>query len=200
MVPPELADLRRAEARRRTVMDSLFSFVGLLAPDGTLIEANRATLDAARLDGQEVLGLHFADLPWWAHDATVHGQLRAAIDDAREGRASRFDIAVELPGGGRVALDFQLVPIIEDGVVTALVPSGIDITDRVLANAQMAAFAGIAQAVNTASTPEAVAAIAAQGAGDATGGMFANVALVDDERDLIRLHNQVGLPADVAER
>jgi len=45
-----------AGARLRQVFDGIFTFVGLLTPDGVLTEANRAVLEAAALEPSDVIG------------------------------------------------------------------------------------------------------------------------------------------------
>jgi PAS domain S-box-containing protein len=195
----EVTDLRRAERRLHTVMDSLFTFVGLLDPDGTLLEANRAALAASGLEPADVIGRPFTEAYWWSHDAAVRDRLAEAIRRAREGSRSRFDVEARIGPTDRIVLDFQLVPLVEDGVVTALVPSAIDITQRMAVTAQTAALAALAGQVNRATTPDAVASASAAGAAATVGASFATVALADERTRRLVLWHQPGTPRDVAE-
>lgn len=57
--------VRNSEQHLRSVLDSLFTYVGVLTPDGILIEINRAPLAAAGLNKTGVIGRPLADCPWW---------------------------------------------------------------------------------------------------------------------------------------
>lgn len=195
----EATDLRRAERRLRTVMDSLFTFVGLLDPAGTLLEANRAALEVSGLAPEEVIGRPFTEAYWWSHDPEARRRLDEAIVQAQAGRPSRFDVEARIGDDAFLTIDFQLVPLIEGGVVTALVPSAIDITQRIAVTRQTAALAELASQVNKATTPDAVARASAAGTAATAGASFASVALADHEARTLRLWHQPGTPASLAE-
>ncbi len=123
--------IRRSEQQVRRVLDSLFSFVGVLTPEGTLIEANRTALEAANLSPEDVLGKPFEAAFWWSYDTEVQAQLRAAITQAAGGNIVRYDAAVRVRDHQLITIDFTLVPLFDDaGQVEYLIPSGIDISDR----------------------------------------------------------------------
>ena len=117
--------------RLRDVLDNLAAFVGLMKPDGTLIEANRRALDAANLTADDVLGLPFEETYWWNYDEKVKEKLRETIRKAAGGETVRYDARIRVSDGGLMTIDFILAPIFDsEGAVTHLVPSGIDITHR----------------------------------------------------------------------
>jgi len=123
--------LAASEARLRAVLDNLFVFVGLLAPDGALLDANRAPLEAAGLSLAGVRGKSFWDCPWWTHDAAAQDRVREACRRAAAGEASRFDAEIRVADDGRMAVDFQIAPLRDArGRITHLVPSAVDITER----------------------------------------------------------------------
>ncbi len=122
------------------VLDHLFAFVGVLAVDGTVLDANRAPLDAAGLTLDDVLGRKFWDCHWWSHDPAVQDQLRVAIARAAAGESSRYDVAVRLADDARITIDFMLAPMRDaGGRITHLVPSAIDISARKAADAALRA-------------------------------------------------------------
>lgn len=130
----EPAGLEAQPPTVRAVLDGLFAFAGVLRPDGTLIEANRAALEAAGLSPGEVLGKPFAETFWWSYDPAVQAQLRAAIARAAGGETVRYDVAVRLAEGRFTTIDFMLAPARDvEGRVAYLIPSANDISERIAA-------------------------------------------------------------------
>ncbi len=128
------AALRNSEQQLRRVLDSLFSFVGVMTPDGTLIQANETALVAASLQPQDVLGKVFPDTYWWSYCPTIQAQLWEAIKRATGGETVRYDVQVRVGKNRFVIIDFALVPLFDfQGKVEYLIPSGIDITERLQA-------------------------------------------------------------------
>lgn len=122
---------RASEDRLRRVIDNLFAFVGLLSLEGTLIEANKAPLEAAGLTREDVIGRRFWDCPWWTWSPDVVSRLRLAIAEAAAGETVRYDAEIMVKHGQHVIIDFQIAPLRDaEGQITHLVPSGIDITER----------------------------------------------------------------------
>jgi len=124
-------ELRESREFTRRVLDNLFAFVGVLTVDGTLIEVNRAPLDAAGIPSREVLGKKFWDCSWWSYSPEVQARLRAACESAVAGAVVRYDVPVRMVGETTLWIDFQLAPLRDtEGRITHLIPSGMDITER----------------------------------------------------------------------
>jgi PAS domain S-box-containing protein len=118
--------------RIRRVLDNLFAFVGLLDLNGTVLEVNRASLQLVGVSRTEVLGRPIWECYWWNYDPDVQQHLREAVRAAAGGKTVRYDVPVRMADHHRV-IDFQLAPLRdEQGRVTHLIPSGVDITDRKL--------------------------------------------------------------------
>ena len=183
----EVTEARRDSFRLRQLIDNLFTFVGLLSPDGTMLEANQVALDAGGLSLDDVLGRPFWEVSWWSHDPAVQRQLRQAVSRASAGEPSRYDVLIRLAGDLLVPIDFQLAPIMENGVVTALVPSGLEISARLRESDRLASLARFSAALNAAATTgEVVVAVlnAGQAMEDAS---FVNLAVVDNAARCIRI-------------
>ncbi|VTR92980.1 pas domain-containing protein : PAS domain S-box OS=Methanobacterium sp. Maddingley MBC34 GN=B655_1763 PE=4 SV=1: MASE1: PAS_3: PAS_4: PAS_8: PAS_4: PAS_4: PAS_9: HisKA_2: HATPase_c [Gemmata massiliana] len=121
--------LRESEKRFRAIFDQTFQFIGLMAADGTLLEANRTALAAAGLSEAEVLGKPFWDTPWWTHDPVQRDRLQDAVARANRGETVRFVTTHRAASGELLWVDFSLKPFHnENGVVTLLIPEGRDIT------------------------------------------------------------------------
>jgi two-component system, sensor histidine kinase PdtaS len=123
--------LAHGEQQMRRVLDSLFVFVCLLSPDGTVLEANRAPLEAGGLTLEQVRGRPFWDTPWWNHDVEQQDWIREAVRRAAAGETLRRDVVARMAGDSLMAVDFMLAPLFDaQGRVTHLIPSGMDISAR----------------------------------------------------------------------
>ncbi|MEO6876452.1 MAG: PAS domain S-box protein [Opitutaceae bacterium] len=123
--------LRESREFTRQVLDNLYAFVGVLTVDGTLIEVNRAPLEAAGISPSEVLGKKFWNSSWWSYSPAVQARLRAACERAAAGEVVRYDVPVRIAGDKILWIDFQLAPLKNtEGRVTHLIPSGMDISER----------------------------------------------------------------------
>ena len=130
--------LADSEKHLRRVLDSLFAFVGVMTPDGTLLQANRAPLEAAGIDAKDVIGKPFWDTYWWSYSDAVRDWLKSACQRVAAGEIVREDVVVRMAGDTRMALDFMLVPMRDDkGAITHLIPSAIDISDRQAAQSRI---------------------------------------------------------------
>jgi PAS domain S-box-containing protein len=120
-----------AERDLRRVIDSVLPFVGRLTPDGILTEANAPAVLASGLAKSDLVGKHFWDCYWWNFDPDVQARLRQSIERAATGETVRYDTQVRVVGNHRISIDFQLIPNVdENGRVFEIIPSGVDITDR----------------------------------------------------------------------
>ena len=123
--------IRQSERKLRAIFDLSFGFVGLLTPDGTLLDVNRTAMAFAGVRVDDVVGKPFWETPWWSHSAEVQDQLRAAIRAAAGGDAVRFETIHLAPDGSAHTIDVSLKPLKdESGRVILLIPEGRDITDR----------------------------------------------------------------------
>jgi PAS domain S-box-containing protein len=123
--------LRDSEEHLREVLDHLVGLVGVMTPDGTLIEANRTALEMAGIRAEDVIGKPFIETYWWSWSPEVQQQLREAIQKAAKGRVSRYDVKVRMAGGRLTDIDFMLAPVKDDqGRLKYMIPSALDITER----------------------------------------------------------------------
>jgi PAS domain S-box-containing protein len=124
-------DLRRSEAYLRAVFENALELMGLLAPDGTLLEANRSALAFAGARREDVIGRPFWETVWWRGRPDLQRRLEEAVREGAQGRSARFE-ATHPAADGRIAtIDFSLTPVTdEQGGVGLLVTEGRDITER----------------------------------------------------------------------
>jgi PAS domain S-box-containing protein len=123
--------VERSEQHLRRVLDSLFTFVGVMTPDGVLTEVNRPALDIANLQPEDVIGKPFAETYWWSYSSESQALLNNSIEQAKLGEAVRYDVKVRLNATDYMWIDFALAPLFDaDGKLEYIIPSGIDISDR----------------------------------------------------------------------
>jgi PAS domain S-box-containing protein len=124
--------LRESERRFRAIFEHAFEAIGLLSPDGTVLEINRA----GRLmteGASELVGLPLWDLPWagsdLAPDDTARQRLRGAVAQAAAGEAVRYTADLRRSETDVRRIDISLTPIRdEQGKVIYIVPEGRDAT------------------------------------------------------------------------
>jgi PAS domain S-box-containing protein len=125
------AALRENEARLRAIYDGTHEYIGLISPDGIVLDCNRASLQFAGNTREEVVGRPFWDTPWFAYTPGAAELLRGSIAQAAAGHFVRYEATLVRPGGDTITFDFSMHPIRDErGVVTLIVPEGRDITER----------------------------------------------------------------------
>jgi diguanylate cyclase len=125
------AERRASDERFRAIFDSTYQYIGLLAPDGTILEANRTALTSAGITLDAVQGKPFWEAIWWSHNPNLQALLKHGITQAAGGEFVRFEAEHPLADGTLATIDFSLTPIRdESGAVVLLVPEGRDVTDR----------------------------------------------------------------------
>jgi PAS domain S-box-containing protein len=126
-----LQALQESERRFRAIFDQTFQFIGLLTPEGTLLEANRAAAEYVDAAPAEVINRPFWETPWWIHDPEEQARLREAIAAAAAGQFVRYEATHVGADGVCRCFDFSLKPVRDEkGQVVLLIPEGRDISER----------------------------------------------------------------------
>lgn len=127
----DIEDAREREKHFQAIFNGAFEFLGLLRPDGTLIEANQTALDYIGASMANVIGRPFWQTPWWSVSTEQQERLKAAIEEAARGIFVRFEAQHRNPGGDIDTIDFSLRPLFNDaGRVTLIIAEGRRITER----------------------------------------------------------------------
>ncbi|MCW8916384.1 MAG: ATP-binding protein [Magnetovibrio sp.] len=131
-------ELKKSERRFRAIFDQSFQFIGLMSPDGILLEANRSSLEYAGVNSESVLGKPFWETQWWAHSEELRHKLKQAVEEASQGQLVRFETTHISTDGTLSYVDFSLKPMWnEDGEIELLIPEGRDITERKIAETKL---------------------------------------------------------------
>jgi two-component system cell cycle sensor histidine kinase/response regulator CckA len=132
--------LRDSQHRLRDIIDGLGPsiFVGLLTPQGVIIEVSRPALHETVSASNEIIGRAFVETDWWTDLPDERQRVHDAIERGSRGEPSRFDLQRRGRGGTLIDIDFSLQPLFDtQGNVLFLVPSAIVITERKQAEAAL---------------------------------------------------------------
>ncbi|MDB5970252.1 MAG: hypothetical protein JWQ90_2702 [Hydrocarboniphaga sp.] len=122
--------LRDSQQRFRAIFDSMLQFIGVLSPDGRLLDINQTALDFSGLQAADVVGKQAWDTYWWNATPQTQDRLRDAVMRAARGELVRYDAEVRGADGRIITLDFSLKPVFDaDGKVELLIPEGRDVTE-----------------------------------------------------------------------
>jgi PAS domain S-box-containing protein len=146
-ITPEQA-LLDPTLRLRAIFDQTVQFLGMLTPDGVLLEVNRTALEFAGATEADAVGHPFWETPWWADREAEQQRLREAIATAAAGELVRYDVDLTGPAGVLHTFDFSLKPVLgAGGAVVLLIAEARDVTETKWAERAVrvseAKFAGI---------------------------------------------------------
>ena len=134
----EQAELAQQESALglQAVIDQTFQLIGLLQPDGTLLQANQTALDYVGKTHTEVSGQPFWDTPWWQRLPKEQRRIRNAVAKAAQGEFVRFETRFVGPDDAQIDVDFSLKPAYDGKRVVFLIAEGRDISERKQAEAE----------------------------------------------------------------
>ena len=123
--------LANSERRFRAIFDSSYQFIGLLEPDGTLVQANHTALHLGGLRKEDVIGRPFWDTHWWRYSTEVQNRLKAAVMRASQGTPVGYEEDARAAGNTFRTIEFTLRPVEnQQGEVVFIITEGRDISDR----------------------------------------------------------------------
>ncbi|QDT89998.1 PAS domain S-box protein [Gimesia algae] len=130
------AELVDREAHLRRVINNQLGLVGVIDRDGRLLEVDDDSMKIAGLTREDVIGKHFAECAWWTYDEAVSQKMRESMAKSFAGEVVRYDVPLFAAGLGgperRLMIDFMMAPVFgKNGEVEYLIPSGVDISERV---------------------------------------------------------------------
>ncbi|MDH5194812.1 MAG: PAS domain S-box protein [Nitrospira sp.] len=125
--------LRESEQRFHAIYDQTYEFIGLLTPDGTLVDVNQTALAFRGLQRSDVVGKLFWETPWWDISPALQERLKSAIAEAATGKFVPLRAQHRTQEGSIEEIDFSLTPITDrTGRVTEIIPEGRRITPLVM--------------------------------------------------------------------
>jgi PAS domain S-box-containing protein len=122
--------VRRSERRKREILDRILAFVGVLTPEGIVLEANRAALEFAALRAEDAIGKRLEDTYWFCYSPESQKEIRSLVASASAGTRARAELRARVSADRFLIIDFSILPLVEEGRIAYLIPSAIDITER----------------------------------------------------------------------
>ncbi len=125
-------ELERTERRFEAIFEDPNILVGLLEPDGTVIDINGTAMEYIDADRETVVGKQFCETPWWGGEsAGVREDVREWTERAADGEYVNFETDLTRPDGEQYTLNGVFRPVTnDDGDVVSIVVSDRDITER----------------------------------------------------------------------
>ena len=133
------------QLRMRAALNQSVGFIGVLDPEGVLVEVNDTPLEMAGIQRSDAIGKLFWQTPWWAGHPDDQEKLRQDFTAALTGPPVRSQTPYYLSDGTERISDRCLTATKgPDGEVALVLAEGMDVTERVVAerNIRLLAKAG----------------------------------------------------------
>lgn len=126
--------LVESERRFRAIFNSTYQFMGLLSPDGVVLQANQTALDFIGATGEEVVLMKVWDTPWFRNFPEAQQKIRQSVRTAAQGKLVRDELEISGAGDATATIDFSIKPVLgPDNEISVLLAEGRDISDRIRA-------------------------------------------------------------------
>jgi PAS domain S-box-containing protein len=125
----------------KIILDDMYQFVGLLDVEGRLLEVNRAALEGAGIELEDIQGKPFWEARWWQVSQETVQRQKEVCKQAAQGEFIRYDVEIFGRSGGdeTIVIDYSLIPVKDNnGKVVFLLAEGRNITEKKKADAEIA--------------------------------------------------------------
>ena len=120
-----------SERRFRAIFDSGFQCILLLASDGVVLEANRASIELAGVNADLVLGRPVWETLWWASNVASAARMHDEVSRASSGELVHYDEEISERGGATMILEVGLKRVSpKEGRASQLLLEARDVTAR----------------------------------------------------------------------
>ncbi len=132
-----------SELKTAAVFDLLYGFMGLLSPDGRLLEVNRYALDFSGVNSNDVINMKFWESPWCSHSKAVADLFKTGVKHASDGELFR-DRTTHISSDGKIAIvEFTLLPVLDNKrEIRYILAQGVDITNMMRAEETIKSLGG----------------------------------------------------------
>ncbi|MCU4972616.1 PAS domain-containing protein [Halobacteria archaeon AArc-m2/3/4] len=124
-------ELQRTERRFEAIFEDPNILVGLLEPDGRVLDINQTAMEYIDADLEDVTDEPFWETPWWGESESVQSDVREWTERAASGEYVDFEADLTQPNGERYTLNGVFRPVTDDdGDVVSIIVSDRDVTER----------------------------------------------------------------------
>jgi PAS domain S-box-containing protein len=121
--------LEQNQRRFEAIFEDPNILVGLLDTDGTLLDANRTSMEYVDADVADVVGVPYPEAPWW--DDESRPAVRRLVERAAAGEYGQYEADLTRPDGEPYAISGDIRPVTDDdGEVVSMVVSARDISEQ----------------------------------------------------------------------
>ncbi|ADB61172.1 multi-sensor signal transduction histidine kinase [Haloterrigena turkmenica DSM 5511] len=121
----------RTERRFEAIFEDPNILVGLLDPDGTVLDINGTAMEYIDADLADVTGEPFWETPWWGRGDDARADVEEWTNRAAEGEYVEFETDLTRPSGERYTINGVFRPVTDDdGDVVSIIVSDRDVTER----------------------------------------------------------------------
>ncbi len=124
-------ELRRTERRFEATFEDPNILVGLLEPDGTVVDINQTAMEYVDAGLADVTGKPFWETPWWGEGDDLQRDIKKWTERAADGEYVDFEADLTRPDGDQYTLSGYFRPVTNDeDEVVSIIVSDRDITER----------------------------------------------------------------------
>ena len=124
-------ELLRKERRYEAIFEDPNILVGLLEPDGTVIDINETAMEYVDANLADVAGKPFWETPWWGGSENLQADIKEWTERAAAGEYVDFEIDLLRPDGEQYTVNGYFRPVTnEEGDVVSIIVSNRDVTER----------------------------------------------------------------------
>lgn len=124
-------ELQKKERRYRAVFEDPNILVGLLDPEGRVLDINRTALEYVGAPLKDIIGEPFWTTPWFEGDEALQDAVQEWIQRANAGEYAEFEADLSKAVGAPLVISGVVRPVTdEEGTVTSLLISDRDVTAR----------------------------------------------------------------------
>ncbi|MFK3741199.1 PAS domain-containing hybrid sensor histidine kinase/response regulator [Massilia sp. TN1-12] len=174
-------------------------FAVLLAPDGTVAEANRVSLEAGGYARADVAGRAFWECGWWDGAPGLAGQVRASVEATAGGDTVRVEVPHFCANGERRFIGLVLAPVTgADGAPLFIAVTGTDVTERYRVEERLRLLDRIGEATRVASDPKVIMDEATRLLGEYLGATRVAYADLEADNDRFTIRHDWRVPGAIS--
>ncbi|GBE94372.1 PAS domain-containing sensor histidine kinase [Nostoc cycadae] len=133
-----LANSQHSQFLKHILSDTI-KFIGLMQPEGNLLEINQSALNFCGLTSSDVLGRPLWEARWWHNSSLTQEAIKIAVACAATGESVHYEVEILGAGDRLLTFNFSIKPITnQQGQIIFLILQGQNLPDSPTADDQSA--------------------------------------------------------------